>query len=138
MIMNTNDKIITLASFVYLDKIDSFKAYLGKRFKIKEDNIFQYTFNEEDKKILTFMVRLTQGERVDTRSFYPPTIIVHKKGECFYTINALNKLIESITDTETGNINHQDVKIDWDKYQNKMMIIKNDELKIFTINRDFS
>ena len=96
MIMNTNDKIITLASFVYLDKVDSFKAYLGKRFKIKEDNIFQYTFDEEDKKILTFMVRLKQGERVDTRSFYPPTIIVHKKGECFYTINALNKLIESI------------------------------------------
>lgn len=138
MIMNTNDKIITLASFVYLDKIDSFKTYLGKRFKIKEDNIFQYTFNEEDKKILTFMVRLKQGERVDTRSFYPPTIIVHKKGECFYTINALNKLIESMTDTEMGNINHQDVKIDWDNYQNKMMIIKNDELKIFNINRDFS
>jgi hypothetical protein len=127
--MNTNDKIITLASFVYLDKIDSFKTYLGKRFKIKEDNIFQYTFDEEDKK---------QGERVDTRSFYPPTIIVHKKGECFYTINALNKLIESMTDTEIGNINHQDVKIDWDNYQNKMMIIKNDELKIFNINRDFS
>ena len=138
MIMNTNDKIITLASFVYLDKIDSFKTYLGKRFKIKEDNIFQYTFDEKDKKILTFMVRLNQGERVDTRSFYPPTIIVHKKGECFYTINALNKLIESITDTEMGNINHQDVKIDWDNYQNKMMIIKNDELKIFNINRDFS
>ena len=138
MIMNTNDKIITLASFVYLDKIDSFKTYLGKRFKIKEDNIFQYTFDEEDKKILTFMVRLKQGERVDTRSFYPPTIIVHKKGECFYTINALNKLIESMTDTEMGNINHQDVKIDWDNYQNKMMIIKNDELKIFNINRVFS
>jgi len=138
MTMNTNDKIITLASFVYLDKVDSFKTYLGKRFKIKEDNIFQYTFNEEDKKILTFMVRLKQGERVDTRSFYPPTIIVHKKGECFYTINALNKLIESMTDTEMGNINHQDVKIDWDNYQNKMMIIKNDELKIFNINRDFS
>ena len=138
MIMNTNDKIITLASFVYLDKVDSFKAYLGKRFKIKEDNIFQYTFDEEDKKILTFMVRLKQGERVDTRSFYPPTIIVHKKGECFYTINALNKLIESMSDTEMGNINHQDVKIDWDNYQNKMMIIKNDELKIFNINRDFS
>jgi len=138
MIMNTNDKIITLASFVYLDKVDSFKTYLGKRFKIKEDNIFQYTFDEEDKKILTFMVRLKQGERVDTRSFYPPTIIVHKKGECFYTINALNKLIESMTDTEMGNINHQDVKIDWDNYQNKMMIIKNDELKIFNINRDFS
>ena len=78
MNMDTNDKIITLASFVYLDKVKSFKSYLGKRFKIKENNIFQYTFNEKDKKILTFMIRLQQGERVDTRSFYPPTIIVKK------------------------------------------------------------
>ena len=136
--MESNNKIITLASFVYLDKIDSFKKYLYNRFKILDKNIFQYTFNEEDKKILTFMVRLNQGQRVDTSSFYPPTIIVHKKGECFYTINALNQLIEIISDTDNGNINHQDVKIDWDNYQNKMLIIKNEELKILTINRDFS
>ena len=136
--MESNNKIITLASFVYLDKIDSFKKYLYNRFKILDKNIFQYTFNEEDKKILTFMVRLNQGQRVDTSSFYPPTIIVHKKGECFYTINALNQLIENIRDTDNGNINHQDVKIDWDNYQNKMLIIKNEELKILTINKDFS
>lgn len=136
--MESNNKIITLASFVYLDKIDSFKKYLYNRFKILDKNIFQYTFNEEDKKILTFMVRLNQGQRVDTSSFYPPTIIVHKKGECFYTINALNQLIEIISDTDSGNINHKDVKIDWDNYQNKMLIIKNEELKILTINRDFS
>lgn len=138
MNMDTKDKIITLASFVYLDKINSFKNYLNKRFTINEDNIFQYSFTDNDKKILTFMVRLHQNERVDTRSFYPPTIIVHKKGECFYTINALNKLIESTTESEIGNLNYQDVKIDWDNYQNKMMITKNNELKIFTINRDFS
>jgi hypothetical protein len=135
--MESNNKIITLASFVYLDKIDSFKKYLYNRFKINNNNIFQYTFNEEDKKIITFMVRLNQGQRVDTNSFYPPTIIVHKKGECFYTINALNQLIENISDTDNGNINHQDVIIDWDNYQNKMLIIKNEELKILTINRDF-
>jgi hypothetical protein len=136
--MESNNKIITLASFVYLDKVDSFKKYLYNRFKILDKNIFQYTFNEEDKKILTFMVRLNQGQRVDTSSFYPPTIIVHKKGECFYTINSLNQLIENISDTDSGNINHQDVKIDWDNYQNKMLIIKKEELKILTINRDFS
>lgn len=137
MNMDTNDKIITLASFVYLDKIESFKTYLEKRFKLKDSNIFQYTFNEKDKKILTFIVRLKQGERVDTRSFYPPTIIVHKKGECFYTINALNKLIESISEGDVGNLNYHGVKINWEEHQNKMMIIKNEELKILNINRDF-
>jgi len=75
---------------------------------------------------------------VDITSIIPPTVIVHKKGECFYTINALNKLIEKINYLENGNINHLDYKINWDEYQNKIIIIKNEELKIIDIVRDFS
>ncbi len=123
---------------MYLDKVDSFKRYLNKRFNIREKNIFEYTYNEEDKKILTFIVNLKEGEKVNTDSFYPPTIIVHKKGECFYTINALNSLIEKISEDNIGNINYKDVKIQWDDYQNRMMIIRNNELKILEINRVFS
>ena len=136
--MESKNKIITLTSFVFLDKIESFKKYLFNRFKISDKNIFQYSFTEEDKKILTFMVRLKDEQKVDTSSFYPPTIIVHKKGECFYTINALNKLIESISGSELGNLNYMDVKIEWENYQNKMLIIKNDELKIIDIKKHFS
>lgn len=136
--MESNNRIITLASFVYLDKVDSFKRYLYNRFKIKENSIFEYSYNEDDKKILTFIVNVREGEKVYTDSFYPPTIIVHKKGECFYTINALNKLIEKITDNKLGNINYRDVKIEWDDHQNKMMIIRNNELKILEISRVFS
>jgi hypothetical protein len=138
MEMESSGKIITLASFVYTDKIESFINYLYKRFKIKEKNIFQYSFEEDNKRILTFMVKIEGDTKVDTNSFYPPTIIVHKKGECFYTINALNKLIEKITDSSLGNINYQNVKIDWDHYQNKMIIVKNDELKIIEIKKHFS
>ena len=138
MEMESSGKIITLASFVYTDKIESFINYLYKRFKIKEKNIFQYSFEEDNKRILTFMVKIEGDTKVDTNSFFPPTIIVHKKGECFYTINALNKLIEKITDSSLGNINYQNVKIDWDHYQNKMIIVKNDELKIIDIKKHFS
>ena len=138
MEMESSGKIITLASFVYTDKIESFINYLQKIFKIKEKNIFQYSFEEDNKRILTFMVKIEGDTKVDTNSFFPPTIIVHKKGECFYTINALNKLIEKITDSSLGNINYQNVKIDWDHYQNKMIIVKNDELKIIEIKKHFS
>jgi hypothetical protein len=132
-----DSKIITLASFVYIDKVDSFKKYLYNRFKIKEDKLFQYSFDESDKKILTFMVKLKQEERIETNSFFPTTVIVHKKGECFYTINALNKLIEFTSDTDMGNLNYSEVKINWDNYQNKMIIVRGEDLKIFTINKDF-
>lgn len=131
-------KIITLASFVYIDKIESFKKYLQKRFKIGEENIFYYSFNDENKKILTYRISLKNEDKVDISTLLPPTIIVHKKGECFYTINALNKLIEVTYNLESGNIKHLEYKINWDNYQNKMIIIKNEELKIIDIERYFS
>lgn len=136
--MENSDKSITLASFVYLDKIDSFKKYLLKRFGIDEDKIFQYNCDEADKKILTYRIYLKEHQNVDIKTFFPTTIIVHKKGECFYTINALNLLIESLSDSESGNINYKDFKIDWDNYQNKIIIAKRGELKIMGIERDFS
>jgi hypothetical protein len=136
--MKTTTKIITLASFVYVDKVDTFKKYLQKRFKIEEENIFQYSYFEDNKKIITYRVSLVDNTKIDMSSIYPPTIIVHKKGECFYTINALNKLIETLNDLENGNINYLEYKINWDEYQNKIIIIKNDELKIIDINKDFS
>jgi len=136
--METQFKSITLASFVYLDKVQSFINYLEKRFKIKKDNIFQYSYSEENKKIITYRISLKEGKKIDLSSIYPPTIIVHKKGECFYTINALNKLIDSLNGVEQGNFNYIEYKINWDNYQNKIIIIKNDELKIIDIEKDFS
>jgi hypothetical protein len=136
--MENTDKIITLASFVLNDKVESFKRYLKKRFNIPEERIFMYTSDEEKgKTILTFRIYLKEGRRVDTSSFFPPTIIVHKKGECLYTINALNKLIEQLIG-EKGNINYKSYKIDWDDYQDRMLIVRSDELKIIPIKRNFS
>jgi len=137
--MESTVKIITLASFVLTDKVDSFKKYLNKRFNISNDKIFIYSSNtEKDKKILTFRIYLREGKKINTKSFFPTTIIVHKKGECFYTINALNKLIEKEVDGEIGNINYKEHKIDWDRYQSQMLIVKNKELIIMEIERNFS
>ena len=136
--MENSGKSITLASFVYLDKIDSFKKYLFNRFGIDNDNIFQYICDEKNKKILTYRIYTKEDQKVNINSFFPTTIITHKKGECFYTINALNLLIESLSDSESGNINYKDFKIDWDNYQNKIIIVRKGELKIMDIKRDFS
>ena len=137
--MENAAKIITLASFVLNDKVESFKKYLQKRFRTPENKIFIYTSEDEkDKNIMTFRVYLKDGKKINTQSFFPTTIIVHKKGECFYTINALNKLIEKEVGLEKGNINYKEHEIDWDKYQGKMLIVKNGDLSIMDINRNFS
>ena len=130
---------MTLASFVIEDKVESFVKYLNKRFNLSPEKIFIYTSPEEkEKKILTFRVYIRDGKKINTKTFFPTTIITHKKGECFYTINALNKLIDLEVGDDKGNINYKDYQIDWDKYQDKMLIVKNDELTIMDIKRNFS
>ena len=137
--MEQSTKIITLASFVDNDKVEGFSSYIFKRFRITKEKLFSYTSpQEEGKTILTFRLYLREGKKINTKSFFPTTIITHKKGECFYTINALNKLIEQESKSEEGNLNYRDYKIDWDKYQNKMLITKDKELSIIDINRNFS
>jgi len=137
--MENSVKIMTLASFVIEDKVESFVKYLNKRFNLSPEKIFIYTSPEEkDKKILTFRVYLRDGKKINTKTFFPTTIIVHKKGECFYTINALNKLIDKEVGEDRGNINYKEYQIDWDNYQDKMLIVKNNELTIMDIKRNFS
>jgi len=137
--MENSVKIMTLASFVIEDKVESFVKYLNKRFNLTPEKIFIYTSPEEkDKKILTFRVYLRDGKKINTKTFFPTTIIVHKKGECFYTINALNKLIDKEVGEDRGNINYKEYQIDWDNYQDKMLIVKNSELTIMDIKRNFS
>ena len=137
--MENTTKIITLASFVLNDKVDSFKKYLYKRFKVPNERVFIYDIDEDsEKKVITFRVHISEGKRVNISSFFPTTIIVHKKGECFYTINALNKLIEKETEGDFGNINYKDYQIEWDNYQGKILIVKGGELVIMNINRNFS
>jgi hypothetical protein len=137
--METTNKIITLASFVFIEKIENFKKYLYKRFRVPEDKIFTYILEgEENKKLVTFRILLKDGKKINTDTFFPTTIIVHKKGECFYTINALNKLIDETNLENNGNIDYTKVVINWDEYQNKILIIKSGELKMVNIKRDFS
>jgi len=131
-------KIITLASFVLEDKIEGYKKYLYKRFKLPESKIFTYTILEEDRKLITFKVYLKNDKKINIQTFYPSTLIVHKKGDCFYTINALNKLIDQEVGDNIGNINHKDYKINWDNYQGKILLIKSNELIIMNIERNFS
>jgi hypothetical protein len=133
------DRSIILASFVFPERLETFLIYLEKRFEIERDRIFVYdNENEPTKKIVTYKVFLRGGNKVDLKSIFPSTIIVHKKGECFYTINALNRLIEREHNLEEGNVDHKNYQIEWDKFQNKMILTNKEGLVINNIKRVFS
>ena len=67
---------------------------------------------------------------------FPNAVTIHKKGTTFYTINALNKLIDKKMGNQ-GNIDYKSVKIDWEEYQNKIIMLNGNDVGIFPIERVF-
>jgi hypothetical protein len=100
--------------------------------------VFCYkNLDDESKVIVTFKLLVVDGKRLNLKDLFPNAVVIHKKGEAFYTINALNKLIEETSDVDLGNTDYKSIKIDWEKYQNKFVLINDDKLAIFNIERIF-
>lgn len=74
---------------------------------------------------------------MNLKDLFPSAIPIHKKGNALYTINALNKLIDQTMGTSAGNTDYKSIKINWDEYQNKIILINGKELGIFSIERVF-
>jgi hypothetical protein len=130
------DKTILLASFIFPERVEWFLDYLKTKFNV--NNVFCYkNLDDESKVILTFRLTVNTEEPLNLKNLFPNAVIIHKKGDALYTINALNKLIEEKYPESIGNINNKQIKIDWVEYQNKFILINNKELCIFNIKRDF-
>lgn len=132
------DKTILLASFIFPERLDWFLNYLDNKFGIKKETVFVFkNLDDESKLIVTFKFVVKNGNKVNFKNLFPNAILIHKKGTCIYTINALNKMIENQHPGSVGNIDYKSVKINWVEYQDKILLYKNHELNISTIKRVF-
>ena len=131
-------KNLLLVTFLNNETLEGFLRFLYKKFGIKKRSVFVFkSLDDEDKLFATFKIFLDEGEKLDLKTVFRNTTLIHKKGTTFYTINALNKLIESEYGLSYGNINYKEYTIDWNKYQDKFLLIQNDELVIKPIERLF-
>jgi hypothetical protein len=130
-------KTLLLASFVDKTNLSHFLNDLDVNHNIKNDKVFIYELNEHTF-LLTYKIKLDVGIRFDIRKELPKTIQIHKKKLTFFTINALNRLIERDSGLDQGNINHKEYNIDWTMYENKLILLKGDKLEISDISRVFS
>lgn len=127
-----------LASFIFPERVEWFLSYLEAKFSIGKEKVFCYKDeNDESKVILTFKITVPDDKSLNFKDLFPSAVIIHKKGNALYTINALNKLIDEKAEESIGNVEYKDVKIDWEEYQGKFILIKDKELKILTISRVF-
>ena len=131
-------KTTLLASFIFPERVEWFLNYLETRFSIGKEKVFCYKDNnDESKLILTFKIAIPDDKSLNLKDLFPSAVMIHKKGNALYTINALNKLIEEKNEDTKGNIDNKETKIYWEDYQDKFMLIKDKELKILEISRVF-
>ena len=132
------NKTCLLASFIFPERVEWFLSYLEAKFSIPKEKVFAYKdLNDESKLIMTFKIDLPTDKSLNLKNLFPSAVIIHKKGNALYTINALNKLIEEKLQTDAGNTDHSQIKINWEEYQNNFILIKDKELKILQISRVF-
>lgn len=132
------NKNILLASFIFPERLEWFLSYLDNKFGIEKEKVFVFeNLDDESKLIVTFKFVVPKNRRIDFKRLFPNAILIHKKGTAIYTINALNKLIEEKCEASVGNIDYKSVKIDWNEYQDTILLINEDNLNISRIKRLF-
>lgn len=103
------------------DALESTLRVIQERYKIIYNKIFILHAVNQSEYIFTYNVDLGNV------NFLPNTILVHRKKESntLYTINSLNRLIESLN----GGVLDIQFKINWTDYRNCILLTKGPELK---------
>lgn len=127
-------KIILVATFIKEDNLNNFLNTLNEKFGINKKSVFIFETENNDL-ILTYRIFLNLGEKINLKKELNQTIQIHKKGMTFFTINSLNKLIEKEFNLDNGNVDYKNYQIDWDKYKNTMISLKNNNLEILPLKR---
>ncbi len=103
------------------DTLEQTLRTIQERYKIIYNKIFILHATAQQEYIFTYNVDLGNV------NFLPNTILVHRKKESntLYTINSLNRLIESLNN---GVLDTQ-FKVNWTDYKNCILLTKGPELK---------
>jgi hypothetical protein len=104
------------------ENLEGILSTIQTKYKIIYNKIFVLYSKSQDEYICTYNV-----EFGNVSNFLENTILVHRKKESntLYTINSLNRLIESLN----GGVLDTNYKVEWSDYQNCILLTKGNELK---------
>jgi hypothetical protein len=121
--MDSKSKLNIIGVFVKKDEILCFLEKLKKDFNFPMKRIFVYTIERNKNE---YLVSIKTYEKEKYVKNLEKTSILHVKNGCLFSINALNKLIDTLNqDSCTPN---SEYVIDWNDYKDQLMLIVNGEL----------
>lgn len=116
-----------VCTFIKKYQIDDTLDDIKNEFTVLSNKVFLLRSNEiMNELILSYNVLLDSH-----KEFLPGSILVHRKKETntIYTINALNELIMNLN----NGVLDKRYPIDWEKYQDTMLLKKPEGLKVLKI-----
>jgi hypothetical protein len=124
-------KAIIIGIFVKKKKILSFLESLKYVFLINTDKVFIYEIDtNENEYLVTFK---TFNKDLFMKNFENATVM-HVKNGTLFSINALNKLIDSLKGNNNSKSNNEYL-LDWSQYHNKLIIVTNGVLSISNLTK---
>ena len=125
--MNKNSLII--GTFVKKNRILSFLETLKSQYKINIDKTFVYQIDTNQ---YEYLVTFKTNDKDAFIGKLANATVMHVKNGCIFSINALNKLIDSLNEGDTPN---NEFVIDWSTYKDKLIIQTNGVLNIANITK---
>lgn len=128
------NKQILVATFISKDKLEWLIKYLDKKFSIKKNCVFIYEVEDNEiEYLITF--KLIKDKRIDLKFHFVNATIVNIKSGCIFSINGLNRLIESKSGCDIGNISYDKYEINWIEYKNKLILSNKNKLILKNIKK---
>ena len=125
--MNKNSLII--GTFVKKNRILSFLETLKSQYKVNIEKVFVY---EIDTNQYEYLVTFKTNDKDAFVGKLSNATVMHVKNGCIFSINALNKLIDTMNKGGTPN---NEFIIDWNEYKDKLIIQTNGVLNIANITK---
>jgi len=125
--MNKNSLII--GTFVRKNRILSFLETLKSQYKVNIDKAFIYQIDTNQ---YEYLVTFKTNDKDAFIGKLANATVMHVKNGCLFSINALNKLIDTLNESDTPN---SEFVIDWNDYKNKLIIQTNGVLNISNITK---
>lgn len=120
-------KDVLIGIFAKKDEVESVINKLVDTHNKNKEWIFVYFIEGNEKEqLITFKSNWNK----DIIKDFDNGTIFHVKNKCLFSINALNKLIEQ----ENGSLDDT-YQVDWNKYENTLMIIEHGTLSIKKLTR---
>lgn len=126
-----NKKQQLLCTFTPPTSLSLTVDYIKTYYSIYNNKIFLYREGDCQSKPSSLLLIYNIDQNLRQEGLAKNTISIHRKKytNTFYTINALNLLIEKIN----NGVLDKNLEIDWENYTDKLMVVNDSRLKVVDI-----